>query len=609
MFQFPSFPDTLVTRQIECVSCKEIFTVAEDYAAVKDERSDHWRMPSENPSHTEMNHNSEIMRQRVYPLPRQTPGRAASSIPTWNDSLRTYVNCPRCGADNRNWVRLAYAPPSASFFQTLRQRLQRYGLVVVGLLISLGLAGALILKGVQNEHLTVYIPMIIAVLLVGLIPILSITGQWRQEREHKIISKYNKSLPFYASISPAWKQGIFLIVIFLFVLPFLFYLLLPAAIDSLKPEKTLVNRIDQVLATLDPEMIEEAQQTNAAELIPLKNALTSLQRVRGDAAFLCDPSTVLMLVQRLEGVKQLGVDAVTTKFINDALNDLNALQASTNPEACKADEGINALLSLEKVYQHKLNVCDNTIGRAPDLCANESLNSLMHDLQIASDPSYMMVEGTLSEEIIATLKYARIMARERPNQLAQTRIGQELQVIEETLDSVRAGDEAEEDVPDRTEMLNTWFKFVGLSGIVAVVTAVAAVDMYIGRINQHLPRPVCHSVSRLTRIVLREAKHSLKINGHFEQIEWEEAYRNPEGGIVLRGYLCPPLNGDPADQPKYIRAMRYYLYSDLWGHIVVAEGRSVRVSPSIHQAWEQRTAAVRGAELNRLFVNESPVYR
>lgn len=598
MFHFPIPPDTLVTRQIECVSCKEIFTVAEDYAATTDTRSKHWRMPSENPVYTELNHNPEIMRQRVYPLPRQTPRQHTGPIPTWETSQRTHVTCPRCGADNRNWMRLAYAPPSAFFLQTMTQWLQRYWLVLVGLVVSLTIAGVLVYREMPGGHLAAYGPMISAVLLVGLIPIFTIPGQWRREREHKIVRKYNKSLPFYRRIAPGWMTGSLIIFVFLFLLPGFLYLLLPSIISTVKSDETLTARIDRTLTMLNPEDMENMQNEAPHKLIPLQNALTSLQQTQRGVQFLCNPAAVSTFIGKLDGVAQLNTDAHTAELIDEAKTYLRMLQADANGTGCNQNLVSQTMLSLGNLYQYVFNACNDDPVNV-SVCDNDALVSLMHDLQMAGDPSSLMFAGTLSEEIATTLKQARAMTRETTNPTLLSLITQEVDVIE---NSIKAANGQVSNTPGKAAMLNTWVKSVGLSGIVAVVTAVTAVNIYIGRINQHLPRPVCHSVSRLTRIVLREAKHSLKINGHFGQIEWEEAYRNPEGGIVLNGYLCPPLNGDPADQPKYIRAMRYHLYSDLWGRIVIAEGHSVRISPSVHQAWENQPPAV--PEFNRLFVNQ-----
>ena len=97
-----------------------------------------------------------------------------------------------------------------------------------------------------------------------------------------------------------------------------------------------------------------------------------------------------------------------------------------------------------------------------------------------------------------------------------------------------------------------------------------------------------------------EARHTLEINGQFDRIEWNKAHRNRNGGITLHGHLCPPTNGQ-ADE-KYIHAMSYTLISDLWGHIITAESRPIRVSPSVIQAWEDHETQTKDT-LKKLFIN------
>ncbi|MCZ7667077.1 MAG: hypothetical protein M5U34_07580 [Chloroflexi bacterium] len=51
-------------------------------------------------------------RQLVRPLMRATPEFGETSWDRWPAHRETAVNCPRCGTDNRNWLRLAYARPA-----------------------------------------------------------------------------------------------------------------------------------------------------------------------------------------------------------------------------------------------------------------------------------------------------------------------------------------------------------------------------------------------------------------------------------------------------------------------------------------------------------------
>ena len=64
--KFPKAPDTLVTLQIECVSCRELFTLAEDVANATTLGS--WRMPTNGSGHTEMQPRPPLTHELVRPL-------------------------------------------------------------------------------------------------------------------------------------------------------------------------------------------------------------------------------------------------------------------------------------------------------------------------------------------------------------------------------------------------------------------------------------------------------------------------------------------------------------------------------------------------------------
>ncbi|MBK7176724.1 MAG: hypothetical protein IPH82_05985 [Chloroflexi bacterium] len=81
MFQFPSPPDTLVTRQVECVCCRELFTVAEDVVNLTPGLSEFWRMSPD--QYTDI-------RQRFDPSANHNPNRTPIFC-----GLRGAANAPR----------------------------------------------------------------------------------------------------------------------------------------------------------------------------------------------------------------------------------------------------------------------------------------------------------------------------------------------------------------------------------------------------------------------------------------------------------------------------------------------------------------------------------
>ncbi|MBK8986944.1 MAG: magnesium transporter [Chloroflexi bacterium] len=103
MFPLPSPPDTLVVRQLECVSCQEKFAITEDHPNSK-RRSRHADAAPDILAVTQMRYDPNRSLRTVLPETRSMP----RSVPADNQAENgpTHINCPRCGADNRNWLHL-----------------------------------------------------------------------------------------------------------------------------------------------------------------------------------------------------------------------------------------------------------------------------------------------------------------------------------------------------------------------------------------------------------------------------------------------------------------------------------------------------------------------
>lgn len=115
MFPLPSPPDTLVVRQLECVCCKEKFAIAEDYPRANGAAGQFWRLPPDQPARTTLRYEADRQRRTVIPQPRSAPDAEPEIILNRERSKRSHLNCPRCGADNRNWLNLLLtenAPPA-----------------------------------------------------------------------------------------------------------------------------------------------------------------------------------------------------------------------------------------------------------------------------------------------------------------------------------------------------------------------------------------------------------------------------------------------------------------------------------------------------------------
>ena len=597
MVRFPKAPDTLVTLQIECVSCRELFTLAEDAANAT--TLDSWRMPTNGPGQTEMHPRPPQTHRLVRPLTLSKPEQDENSWEYWEEKKETAVNCPRCGTDNRNWLRLSYAPHPGNKLERFWDILNRFSLTWLSIAVTLFLLLRLLLREWDNEYLFTYALMFVIIILGTVIPITAITGQWRKERLHKIITKFDKTIPWYKSLSPAWGQGILYFGLFVFVIPTVVYILLPWVTGAFQNEKPLTERIDQALVALDDAAIQDLVDNHSNELAPANNALISLQGLIPSNLFLCDPAAIDTTLTNLEAMNMQNLAPETAVLIENASHHLEQLKTQAANGSCDPQTVINAVQPLSTLNADTWQACITASAAytaTNPVCNDPAVVTIIAYLQNAGDPGAIFL-GTLPSKIRYTLQEARTLALQTndPNVLA--RIENDVTTLEK---AIKRANDGPDTLPGTATMLNTWLKYVGLSCLTAVITAVVATQIYTGKISRHLPQPLSYSLSRLTRVVLWEARHTLEINGHFDHIEWNEAYRTIDGGITLRGHLCPPTTTSPPE--KYVRAMCYTLRSDLWGHIIFAEAKSVRVSPSIIQEWHEHEKETKD-NLNKLFVN------
>lgn len=127
-----------------------------------------------------------------------------------------------------------------------------------------------------------------------------------------------------------------------------------------------------------------------------------------------------------------------------------------------------------------------------------------------------------------------------------------------------------------------WILAVGLfAGAGSYVGGLATRSMA-AQADRQLPRPIYASIAGMTRLVAWEAKIALELADEIHAIEWIRAQRNDQGGLHLRGLYRSPAsyndNGRLAETP--VRATHYVIDSDIWGGIISARAFTDRVPPA-----------------------------
>lgn len=213
------------TMQLECVSCNEHFTV---------------------------------------PLIAPEPTRRATSM-----APGPALICPRCGTNNHNWFNIKYthlldqSEEQQNFLRFYVEQgthwLERFPLAALALFITfLWVVWAIYEMASSRDfaqNTTNMIFLILFTTLGGIIPVSTITSQWKQIREQLLLHTIEQKPTFSAVIPAHWRGALIQVMVFAIFFPLLFYLLIP--------------KVDQVMTNLEnvvspePSLATQSQQLAA----------------------------------------------------------------------------------------------------------------------------------------------------------------------------------------------------------------------------------------------------------------------------------------------------------------------------------------------------------
>ncbi|MCB8927814.1 MAG: hypothetical protein H6652_19545 [Ardenticatenaceae bacterium] len=225
MQNLPPLPDVYTTRHITCVSCKEKFAVTEGHQANNPQQRK-WRVLSHEADRINLRQEDNRQQRPVFPQPLQIPAEAESMRQAQflqqppSEFTPFPINCPRCGADNRNW--LFFQNNESSF--SWRAWHQRFPKVYRALLLAavFSLFALLIpLSWVKVIILAIFIPFAV----LGLI--LELTPSWEKLRESQHLAKIKTDGPNVER--KLWIRGFGWVLLASAVLPLVLFILLPRA--------------------------------------------------------------------------------------------------------------------------------------------------------------------------------------------------------------------------------------------------------------------------------------------------------------------------------------------------------------------------------------------
>ncbi len=226
-FTPPQSPHTLATFQIECAACKELITLAEGNQNASPMHPS-WQHASTTQPFIWLRYVPQRFLKASQPQHRphtfitETPQNLAADQQEAKKAIP--INCPRCGADNRNWVLIQ---------QTTRLRNfgRNFPFALLGVLTTLA-----ILAYAPNHQPNTFktgqeVLFYIALATVGLLSSLLLPIGWRAEREYW---NAHSLLPRQSLFSPALQKAFWLLIFFVFVLPGFTFVAMPLAINYME---------------------------------------------------------------------------------------------------------------------------------------------------------------------------------------------------------------------------------------------------------------------------------------------------------------------------------------------------------------------------------------
>lgn len=128
-----------------------------------------------------------------------------------------------------------------------------------------------------------------------------------------------------------------------------------------------------------------------------------------------------------------------------------------------------------------------------------------------------------------------------------------------------------------------WLLFVGFNTVLSTLAGASVSTAFVNRVNAQLPPPIFHSVAAMTRVVVWEAKRALEVRGVImDYVQWTAVQRNELGGITLTGLHRdqPGLQAPDAAIGQRVPAQLYTIKSNRWAAIVEANLFSTTAGPA-----------------------------
>jgi hypothetical protein len=244
MIRLPQPPLSFTTHLLHCAACREQFSVAEAFIIDNyDSRDEHIRQRGEivgknigfqwnNVSLSAWRESPELVaasvRQRRWLVLDHLPNNVVNVLQLF-DSV---INCPRCGADNRNWLQMQTKP--RRFDRVLGINAHWFPLTAVAWVVVMLLAAAPFLFLLIRRFSLAEVAMLSLMIgLTGYFTTQSVTGSYWEQREFQFRRPYLPKANLWQQISPTIRAGLPILPITLIIVPLALFVLLPLSFNLL----------------------------------------------------------------------------------------------------------------------------------------------------------------------------------------------------------------------------------------------------------------------------------------------------------------------------------------------------------------------------------------
>ncbi len=229
MINLPDPPTVKTVRQVICAACNEPFTVSEQLmpkvATWSETQNEYPQIHMRYDDHRQRRHTNPQSRSEPF-IFNQQPGQEDEQ----KKSRPIYINCPRCGADNRNWI----------LMQNRRPLLRSFWLAILGVLFCFGFGLFTAVTHLTFPEYVIPGPrvgesmlLLFVITATGIIGAQLTVGTWRNMRTWAAEQAVLPRQSWLNRIPPVILPGSIAVILSALVMPFVVLVIIPWGINSM----------------------------------------------------------------------------------------------------------------------------------------------------------------------------------------------------------------------------------------------------------------------------------------------------------------------------------------------------------------------------------------